>query len=330
MKCLLRRILPCLLIAALLCTGFPTSAAADAARFYGDLDGNGIVTLKDALLVLKHIAFPEAHLEDSLLDIADVNRDGQVTSEDAYEIFLCALGKTPGFNYNGISTNGTVWIASDSIAAGAGSGTAGWGNYIGDYLLPDAVIHNTAVAGTSSLTFTQEENYQTILSQLKAGDVVFICFGHNDTKGGITNEDSATPGSFKYNLKHYFIDPVYRKGAQPILMSSPARCGGIINDETAQYHYTYIKAAQELAEEYHAAGVPLPFIDMFPMTLAEIRYLGKDTSYRRYHKDQIHYNPTGARFAAQLILTSIKNAGWDFAKYIDESKLTDPRSYPHD
>ena len=118
MKCLIRRILPCLLIAALLCTGFPKSAAADTARFYGDLDGSGVVTLKDALLVLKHIAFPEARLEDALLDIADVNRDGRVTAEDAYEIFLCALGKTPGFNYNDISANGTVWIASDSIAAG--------------------------------------------------------------------------------------------------------------------------------------------------------------------------------------------------------------------
>ena len=313
----------------------PQPVSAEENVLYGDINNDKDITLRDALLVLKHIAFNDNKLDDSQIKYADVNFDGSVTAEDAYQIFLCAIDQSIGFNYENISTNGTVWIASDSIAAGVGGGLYGWGQVIGDYLLDGVAVHNTAISGSTSKSFTWSDNYQTIMDNMKAGDILFICFGHNDTKGGSTYTspyaDSSNENAYKYYLKKYYIDPAYRKGVQPILMSSPARCYGILENPTTQYHYYYTKAAKELAEEYAENGIDLPFIDMFPMTIAEYQYLGKEAAYNRYHnsRDQIHYNETGARFAAQLILTTIKNENWDFAKYIDTSKLTDPRSYPH-
>lgn len=317
------------------------SVSADEHILYGDMDGNDRITYRDALAVMLY-AVKDGELSEEQLVRADVDDDGDVDAEDGRLIFYCAAGMESGFRIDEITANGTMWIASDSIAEGGGHYT-GWGQVIADYLTDDAVINNTAFSGKTAKSFTETDNYARIMDGMKPGDVLVICFGHNEASGleGTTQPEpsSDTVGSYKYYLKHYYIEPALRRGVQPILMSSVARAWGSFLSIEDQYHYRWTTAAKELAEEYKANGIDLPFIDMFTITTTEYLYMGKDAAMAAYHAemepdeegnpqyDTVHYSETGARFCAQIILNEMKELGFDYAKFIDETKLTDPRQY---
>lgn len=301
--------------------------SADSSGFsyiqHGDIDMNGHVGARDALIALQYAANAyDGILTDTQLDLADVNGDGAITAEDAYLIISCTAGTlTGGLRVPEFKSNGTIWIAGDSIAEGGakyGASYIGWGQVIGDYLTSDATVHNTAYSGRSAKSFTQEENYTQIMDGMKPGDVLFIAFGHNDTKGPASpDEDSETVGSYKHYLKYYYIEPALRAGVLPILMTSVSRAYNVESGKEAQYHWKYICAARELAAEYHAKGIAIPFIDMFQLTWAEYSRIGTYAAKRTYHaSDDIHYNRYGAQWCAQIILSQVKKQGIDLAGYM--------------
>lgn len=325
---ILKRILSILLILTMIFSSNLINVSASEYILYGDVDKSDRITVRDALKVLYYVA-EKGSLTEEELKLSDVDVDGDVDAEDAYLIFLCACDLHTGFRIDEFKANGTLWIAGDSIAEG-GRSYIGWGQVIGDYLNEDATVNNTALSGRTAKSFTTEANYERIMEEMRPGDIWIIAFGHNDVRGSLNYSSpyfsSETVGSYKYYLKYYYIEPAYRRGVQPILMSSVARCNGMLGSETEQFHYLFIKAARELAEEYKSNGVDLPFIDMFGLTFDEYVYLGKNAALRKYHSggDTVHYNETGAKFAAQLILRTIQQNGWDFAKYIAD-EIADPR-----
>ncbi|KAK7465405.1 hypothetical protein VKT23_005383 [Stygiomarasmius scandens] len=78
----------------------------------------------------------------------------------------------------------TVRLAGDSTMAkgGGGSGTDGWGQYLGQYLnLP---VVNNAIAGRSARSYTDEGRFTTLINSAQRGDYVVIEFGHNDGLSG--------------------------------------------------------------------------------------------------------------------------------------------------
>lgn len=68
----------------------PAVQAASDDNMYGDLDGDGAVTISDAYRTLRAYSRVSAGGDSGLMDFqltaADVNRDGFVTIEDAYYI----------------------------------------------------------------------------------------------------------------------------------------------------------------------------------------------------------------------------------------------------
>lgn len=328
MKNVIRRIV-CLLI--VVCVVIPVNAdttTADIPIIYGDVNQNGILTSKDALITLLHTV-KSYSLTEEQQSLADINNDGVVDVDDAYLTLLCAAGIQTSFRIDNFKANGTIWIAGDSIAEGGGS-YVGWGQVIGEYLTDEATVNNTALSGLTARYFIRKDEYKRIMNEMKPGDILFIAFGHNDSKGGSDPYgDSSTPVSYKYYIKHYYIEPTLKRGGMPILMTSVARCSSISAGREAQYHWLYIKAAKELAEEYKELGIEIPFIDMFEMTFTEYQYIGQSTARSKYHTDDIHYKRAGAEFASQLILYTINQNGWDFSRYINMDKVTDPRTYPH-
>lgn len=309
-------------------TALPIYAMADEVKLYGDVNKTGTITSKDAYMILLHVV-DNYDLTDEQLVLADINDDGNVTVYDAYLTLLCSVGLQTSFRIEEFKANGTIWIAADSIAEG-GSSYVGWGQVIGKYLKDGTTVNNTALSGRTARYFTQEENYKKIMEEMQPGDILFIAFGHNDSKGGSDPYgDSSTPKAYKHYLKYSYIEPTLRRGGMPILMTSVARCRDIEKGPEAQYHWLYIKAAKELANEYKELGIEIPFIDMFDLTFTEYQYLGTTNARKKFHTDDVHYRQAGAEFASQLILLSIYEKGWDFAKYIDMSKVTDPRVGPH-
>lgn len=309
---------------------------------YGDIDSNGKITLRDALKLLKAEEQKET-LSEEQQAAADVNADGVVGRTDMEQVFQYVIGNLADFKANQPKASGVVWIAGDSISAprSAHDGTNpqyGWGEVLGDYLTEDAVVHNCAIGGTSSKSYTTYSNYQTIMNGLSEGDILFINFGHNDEKNDearytIPLADWDEEGSYKYYLKTYYIDPALEKGAVPIVVSSVVRCQQKLDKEDWQSHRYYAYSAQEITEQYKELHTYVPFVDMFHITFERYNAIGKEEALM-YHAagtgddeyDTTHYNETGARWAAKLILSELLKQDLNFNDYIDADSFVDPRT----
>lgn len=129
------------------------------------------------------------------------------------------------------------------------------------------VVNNTALSSRSSKSFTAENNYEVIKDQIGQGDYLLISFGHNDEYPQVERYTdpygaSTTEGSYKWYLKTKFIDPALEAGATPVLISSVVKRNYIDGKYQPQFHEAYATAMKELSEEYAAAGVTVPYIDL--------------------------------------------------------------------
>ncbi|PPQ78554.1 hypothetical protein CVT24_001649 [Panaeolus cyanescens] len=86
----------------------------------------------------------------------------------------------------------TVYLAGDSTMArnGGGNGSDGWGQYLAQYLTIPVV--NSAVAGRSSRSYTDEGRFNNLVNTVKSGDFVVIEFGHNDGLSGAVDNGRQT------------------------------------------------------------------------------------------------------------------------------------------
>ena len=81
-----------------------------------------------------------------------------------------------------ISPSARLYIAGDSTAADYPNERApqiGWGQTLQYFFADPARIHNRAVNGRSTKSYINEGHWDSLLEEVKAGDVVLISFGHN-------------------------------------------------------------------------------------------------------------------------------------------------------
>lgn len=146
-----------------------------------------------------------------------------------------------------VKFTGKIYLVGDSTVCDFGSTDKalyipryGYGTQIQEYINIDkANVINIALSGRSSYSFTKENKYSQ-LSNITNGDYLIIGFGHNDEKyeadrysdPTLSSSDTSTmigtynaqrPVSFKYILKHYYIDLAVSKGATPILCTPIVR-----------------------------------------------------------------------------------------------------------
>jgi len=145
--------------------------------------------------------------------------------------FICVLAMvvaniatliTPAVKaYATSDSSNTVWIVGDSTVSSFTDAyyypRYGWGTQIGEYLDGTYDIQNLALSGRSSVSFTKEDNYTTLVNGMKSGDYLLVGFGHNDEKAGdglfsSGSGDYKTPGTFGYSLYKNYIKPANEKG----------------------------------------------------------------------------------------------------------------------
>lgn len=80
----------------------------------GDLTGDGVITLRDALVALKSVA-GIADMEDSLKTKADVNDDSKITMDDVMYIFEAGLTRSEGINYLKPEGEGNYIIVDNKV-----------------------------------------------------------------------------------------------------------------------------------------------------------------------------------------------------------------------
>lgn len=202
----------------------------------------------------------------------------------------------------------TVFLAGDSTVTDQETFPyAGWGQMLPLYFKADIAVDNRAKSGRSSLSFINEGRLDAILKELKAGDHLWIQFGHNDQKSDAARATQPF-GTYKETLTVY-VDAARERGALPVLITSPHRRkfdGGKIVDT----HGDYLTAMRELAVE-----LDVTLLDLAASSMALYEELGDEASKELFMwalpgeyvsfpdgtRDDTHFNERGARAIAGLV-----------------------------
>ena len=216
----------------------------------------------------------------------------------------------------------TVWLAGDSTMAQKQPDKrpeTGWGEVLQPCFDSAAVrIANRAMNGRSTRSFVAEGRWKAIIDSLRAGDYVFIQFGHNDEKVGTANYSS--PDDYHRNLVR-FVDDVRSRGGHPVLFTPVVR-RRFDGARLVDTHGAYPDAARAAATE---AKVPL--VDMTRVSAALVEPMGPDSSralwlhlepganpnYPAGVRDDTHFNPLGAQRMAGLAIDAMRTLRLDLA-----------------
>lgn len=188
----------------------------------------------------------------------------------------------------------------------------GWGMPFAVFFDESITVQNLARNGRSTRTFIEEGLWQTILDNLRPGDIVIIQFGHNDESEHKVDRYT-TPAQYKANLTR-FIRETRAKGASPLLLSPITRRYFEENGKIKHTH-PYAPLSREVARNEQ-----VDFIDMETITREYFQQLGDTNSALRFlhiapdlHpnypngvRDDTHLNQLGAREVAQLVLKELK------------------------
>lgn len=202
----------------------------------------------------------------------------------------------------------TVWTIGDSTMANKKAEVApetGWCQAFPNFVTEKVEIKNRAMNGRSSKSFITEGRWKWVLDSLKAGDYVFIQFGHNDEKNQDSTRYTEPFSTYKKNLER-FVRETREKGATPILFTSIVRRkfeSGMLTDTHGNYPVVTRVVANEMK---------VPLVDLQMLTAGAVTALGDEPSKRIYlwtpptekfpegRKDDTHLCKEGANLVAKL------------------------------
>jgi len=223
----------------------------------------------------------------------------------------------------------TVYLIGDSTIAikeVKAYPETGWGMPFANYFDTTVTVDNRAKNGRSTSTFIAEGLWKPVVANLKAGDYVFIQFGHNDEVS--TKKSYTTEAEFKKNLLRY-VTEAQAKQAVPVLITPVARrkfdsAGHIVSSHTA-----YSQVVRDVAKE-----TKVPLIDLDAKSQQLLQQLGAEPSillfnhlepgqnpnYPAGKQDNTHFSELGARRMAELVLASIRELKLELADRIVKPK----------
>ena len=197
---------------------------------------------------------------------------------------------------------------------------ASWGQMITRWFGPEVAISNHAESGLTARTFIGAGRLDKILTTLKAGDYVFVEFGHNDEK-------EKRPGDgawyhYTYQLK-IFIDQVRAKGAEIVFCTPTQRRQFNADGKSIRNTHGQFPAAMKVVAEREK----VPLIDLNKMTTDLYLAVGPEESkhmlvhypkelYGRELADNTHFNPFGAYEVAKCVVMGMKQLQLPIVKYL--------------
>jgi pectinesterase len=229
----------------------------------------------------------------------------------------------------------TIYLAGDSTMAEKlpeKRPETGWGEFVQQFFNRDSVrVENHARNGRSTRTFITENRWEAILKKLKAGDYVFIQFGHNDESK--QKADRYTPPEeYRKNLL-MFVNTVREKNANPILFTPVVRRRfdslGVFYDTHGEYPDIVRAVAREnnvalvdmqretreLLERYGVEESRKLFLHVLP---------GESQNYPEGREDNTHFSPLGAELVARLAIEGLREAHLDLVRYLVNSPMKEP------
>jgi lysophospholipase L1-like esterase len=218
-----------------------------------------------------------------------------------------------------------VLIGDSTVRNGGGDGAGGqwgWGDPLSQLFDSSKInVVNRAIGGLSSRTFLMQGHWARALTLMKAGDVVLMQFGHNDS--GPLNDTSRARGtirgvgeeieeienlltgqheevhSYGWYLRKYIRDAKQR-GIIPIVCSPVPRKiwkdGRIVRSTE-----TYAGWARQVAEQES-----VPFIDLNERIARRYEQLGESEVNRLFADEHTHTSRAGAELNAAIVAEALR------------------------
>ncbi len=200
---------------------------------------------------------------------------------------------------------------------------ASWGQMITRWFDDGVAVSNHAESGLTARTFIDSFRLEKILSTLKAGDYVFVEFGHNDEK-----EKRAGDGAwyhYQYQLK-IFVDKVREKGAEIVFCTPTQRRFFEKDNKTIRNTHGDFPAAMKMVAELEK----VPVIDLNGMTKTLFETMGFEDSKRllvhypantfpnqpNALADNTHFNTFGAYEVAKCVVMGIKTLNLPLVQHL--------------
>ena len=180
-----------------------------------------------------------------------------------------------------------------------------WGQFITRYFNDGIAVANHAESGESLKSFVTEGRLDKLLSALRAGDWVMIQFGHNDQKTQWPQTYAEAATTYRDWLRTYIAE-VRRRGATPLLVTSPERRNFDSDGRIRPTLDEYAEAMRAVAREQKVALIDL--------NLASVRLyeaLGPGiapSAFADAGNDKTHHNEYGARQLARCVIEGLRTA----------------------
>ncbi|MGN0775076.1 MAG: rhamnogalacturonan acetylesterase [Candidatus Ventricola sp.] len=173
-----------------------------------------------------------------------------------------------------------------------GATYCGWGQMLPAFLGTSACVGNFARSGLTAETFRTEGLYGLLRTQLRAGDLVLMQFGHNDQK----RPHLTAEGGFARALNAY-VHQLRALGAQLVLVTPLARNSWWNAQAYCDLLQPYAQAVKEAAARNGTA-----LIDLHAFMRGLLLETGRDAAKTLFHiGDYTHTNDFGAYRAAGFV-----------------------------
>lgn len=227
----------------------------------------------------------------------------------------------PGAAVAAVAATGTVYIASDSTAQTYNSRyypQGGWGQKLSSFLSSNIVVANHAIGGRSSRSFIEQGRLAAIHQVIRAGDYLFVQFGHNDATVG-NPERYTSPADYKEYLRNDYIRATRARGATPVVVTPVSRRS--YNASTGKFNVSfpaYVDAAKAVAREEGAPLVDLAaasrvYLDGVGIEGSKGIFLwlaaGQYPNFPNGVQDNTHFQERGAVEMARLVSRAVAGLG---------------------
>lgn len=207
----------------------------------------------------------------------------------------------------------TLYIAGDStVTDQPDEPWSAWGQMLPRFFGPGVAVANNAESGETLRSFLDAGRLDEILGTMKAGDYLFIQFGHNDQKE--RGEGIGAFTSYAAELKQ-FIAETRKRGGIPVLVTPMYRRRFDDAGHLVETLGDYPEAIRRTAREENVA-----LIDLHAMSKTLFEALGSDGTLKAFvHypagtfpgqdkalKDDTHFNSYGAYELAKCVVEGIK------------------------
>ncbi|HMV85305.1 MAG TPA: GDSL-type esterase/lipase family protein [Blastocatellia bacterium] len=203
----------------------------------------------------------------------------------------------------------------------------GWGQLLPEFFGTGATVKNHAVNGRSTKSFIDEGRWDAVLKDLRAGDWVFIQFGHNDEKKEDPTRYAAPHDGYRKNLTR-FVEETRKAGAHPVLFTPVMRRRFDKDGKFFDTHGEYPDAVRTLSKELN-----VPLIDLHRSTQGLIEQHGAEGSKKLFlwigpteykslpngRQDDTHFSEYGARAVAALAVAGLRELKLELTRYLKSS-----------